>query len=140
MRSESKITARYAETDQMGIIHHSVYPVWYEVARTDFIKKAGMTYTEMEKQGLMLPLIELGCRYIYPAKYEDELTIECYIEEFKASKIKFAYEVYSKDRVLLNRGFTTHAWTNLDLKPLNMKKHFPEIYDLVLNSMEETDE
>lgn len=137
MRSQSKITARYAETDQMGIIHHSVYPVWYEVARTDFIKKVGMTYTQMEKQGLMLPLIELGCKYMMPAKYEDELIIECYIEEFKASKIKFIYEVYSSDRVLLNKGFTTHAWTNLDLKPLNMKKHFPNIYDLVLKSMEE---
>lgn len=137
MRSQSKITARYAETDQMGIIHHSVYPVWYEVARTDFIKKVGMTYTQMEKQGLMLPLIELGCKYMMPAKYEDELIIECYIEEFKASKIKFIYEVYSSDRVLLNKGFTTHAWTNLDLKPLNMKKHFPSIYDLVLKSMEE---
>lgn len=140
MRSESRITARYAETDQMGIVHHSVYPVWYEVARTDFIKKAGMTYSEMESQGLMLPLIELGCRYILPSRYEDNLTIECYIEEFKASKIKFAYEVYSEDRVLLNKGFTTHAWTNLDLKPLNMKKHFPEIYDLVVNSLEKTDE
>lgn len=140
MRSESKITARYAETDQMGIVHHSVYPVWYEVARTDFIKKAGMTYSEMEAQGLMLPLIELGCRYMLPSRYEDNLTIECYIEEFKASKIKFAYEVYSEDRVLLNKGFTTHAWTNLDLKPLNMKKHFPKIYDLVVNSLEKTDE
>lgn len=140
MRSECKITARYAETDQMGIIHHSVYPVWYEVARTDFIKKIGMSYTEIEKNGLMLPLIELGCRYIYPAKYEDELIIECYVEEFRASKIKFGYDVYSKDRVLLNRGFTTHACTNLDLRPLNMKKHFPDIYHSVINSLEKTDE
>ena len=60
MKSESKIVARYAETDQMGIVHHSVYPVWYEVARTDFIKQVGMTYTQMEQIGIMLPLVELG--------------------------------------------------------------------------------
>lgn len=140
MKSKSKITARYAETDQMGIIHHSVYPIWYEVARTDFIKKAGMTYTQMEQNGLMLPLIELGCKYILPAKYEDELTIKCFVGEFKASKIKFIYEVYTKDKVLLNKGFTTHAWTNLELKPLNMKKHFPKIYNLIIDCLEADNE
>ena len=76
MRSQTHIIARYAETDQMGIIHHSVYPVWYEAARTEYIKMAGITYTQLEQQGVMLPLTELTCRYLRPVHYEDEVVIE----------------------------------------------------------------
>ena len=75
MISESKIIVRYQETDQMGIAHHSVYPVWFEVARTDFIKKLGITYSEIEKMGVMLPLTEVTCKYYKGTRYEDELTV-----------------------------------------------------------------
>ena len=64
MISQSKITVRYAETDKMGIVHHSNYPVWFEIARTDFIKALGVPYSVLEEKGLMLPLIGLSCRYI----------------------------------------------------------------------------
>ena len=53
MKCETKIVARYAETDQMGIIHHSVYPIWFEAARTEFIKLSGITYTQLEQQGVI---------------------------------------------------------------------------------------
>ena len=76
MKTQSNIVVRYAETDQMGIAHHSVYAVWYEVARSDFIKQIGMTYSEMEKEGVMTPVVELTSKYRLPACYEDELTIE----------------------------------------------------------------
>ena len=62
MIHKTVIKARYAETDQMGIIHHSVYPVWYETARTEFIKTSGITYSQLEKKGIMLPLSEIGCK------------------------------------------------------------------------------
>lgn len=137
MKSESKIVARYAETDQMGIVHHSVYPVWYEVARTDFIKQVGMTYTQMEQIGIMLPLVELGCHYMRPTHYEDEVVVETTIEELTPVKIRFCYEVYDREHQLLNRGFTLHAWTNLELRPINMKKHFPEVFALVTKAKEE---
>ena len=61
MITKSFVTARYAETDQMGVIHHSVYAVWYELARTDFIKKVGISYSQMEEMGILLPLSELTC-------------------------------------------------------------------------------
>ena len=63
--SETHLTVRYAETDMMGIVHHSRYYPWFEVARTDFIKKIGMSYTEMEKMGIMLPLTETAAKYYY---------------------------------------------------------------------------
>ena len=76
MKTESSITVRYAETDKMGIVHHSAYPIWFEIGRTDFIKQAGMPYSVMEEKGIMTPLTELNCKYYLPAYYEDELTVE----------------------------------------------------------------
>ena len=77
---ETKITVRYAETDQMGVAHHSVYAVWYEVARTEFAKKYIIPYSEAEKMGIMMPVAELTSKYYKSAFYEDELTIKTEIE------------------------------------------------------------
>ena len=137
MKSRSRIIVRYAETDQMGVVHHAVYPVWYEVSRTDFIKQVGMTYSQMEQMGIMLPLIELQCRYLLPAHYEDELYVEASIQQLTQVKIVFLYEIFTSDGKLIHTGSTTHAWTNTQLKPISLKKHFPDVYDLVLKAKEE---
>ncbi len=128
MRCETKIIARYAETDQMGIIHHSVYPVWYEAARTDFIKYAGITYTQLEKMGVMLPLAELTCRYFRPVHYEDEVTVVTETLKLSAAKIIFRYRVIL-DGELMAEGTTTHGFVSSDtFKPVNLKKLMPEFY------------
>ena len=138
MKTVSKITARYAETDQMGIVHHSVYPVWFEVARTEFIRHVGMSYTEMEQAGVMLPLAGLTCRYYYPARYEDEVTVTVSIQTFTPARIEFLYEVHHAETgKLLVRGTTLHGWTDHSLRPVNLKKRFPEIYEVVKRAQEE---
>lgn len=132
MISQSNITVRYAETDQMGITHHSVYPIWYEVARTEFIKKVGMTYSEMEKVGILLPLVDLNCHYSGATYYEDELVIEASIKTLTPIKIEFAYRVYRKgESKPVNTGSTLHAWVDKNMKIINMKKHYAEIYNMV---------
>lgn len=138
IKSESKITARYAETDQMGIIHHSVYPVWYEVARTDFIKQFGYSYSQMEKDGIMLPLVSLNCVYLLPAKYEDELIIQTYVSELKYSSVTFSYEVLRvSDNKIISKGSTVHAFVNTsDFKVINIKKKNPNMYNYLKNAME----
>lgn len=130
MYSESTVVVRYAETDQMGIVHHSVYPIWYELARTDFIKELDLTYSGMEKIGIMTPLVNLGCKYIRPSHYEDVLSVRVSILKLTPARIEFSYEIY-KDETLLNNGFTVHAWVGKDLKPLNLKKKFPDIYEKI---------
>lgn len=132
--SESKVIVRYAETDKMGIVHHSVYPIWYELARTDFIKLVGMTYSQMEANGIKTPLVELQSRYIKPADYEDELTIRVSIGKLTPARVQFNYEVY-KDTTLINTGYTIHAWVGNDLKPLNMKKHHSAIYEKIQKAL-----
>lgn len=134
MYSESKVVVRYAETDRMGIVHHSVYPIWYELARTDFIKTIGNTYSGMEEMGIMCPLVELNSKYVKPAEYEDVLTIRAWVSKLTPARIEFSYEVYKED-VLINTGITVHAWVGKDLRPINMKKHFANIYEKIQETM-----
>lgn len=130
MISQTKIIVRYAETDQMGIVHHSVYPIWYEAARTEAIKKIGMTYSTLEKNGIMTPLVELNSKYIFPAEYEDVLTIQVDIAKLTPARIVFDYQVYKEGlEKPINTGSTSHAWVGRDLKPINLKKQYPEIFE-----------
>lgn len=132
MISETKVTVRYAETDRMGIVHHSVYPIWYEAARTDAIKKIGMTYSELENAGIMTPLVELNCKYISPAEYEDVLIIKVGISKLTPARVVFDYQVFKEaEEKPINTGSTTHAWVGKDLRPLNLKRQFPEIFEKV---------
>lgn len=137
MRSESQLIVRYAETDQMQIVHHSNYAVWYEVARTDFIKKLGLRYSQLEKDGIWLPLVKLNCHYINAAFYEDELTVHAEIETLTPARIEFGYKVYRKgEDGPINEGSTLHAFTDSNLKIMNMKKKYPEIYQLLMKAYE----
>lgn len=123
------ITARYAETDMMGIIHHSVYPVWFEAARTEFIKVTGITYSELEKQGIMLPLAELSCRYISPLHYEDEVTIETRVSKLSFAKIEFSYRVIHNGEIKAE-GQTLHGFVSSEtFRPVSIKKQNPAFYE-----------
>lgn len=137
MKSKSKITVRYAETDQMGIVHHANYPIWYEVARTDLIEQIGTTYTKMERSGLLLPLIELHSRYIGAAYYEDKLIIEAALKAVTRVKLEFGYTIYREgDTKPINTGRTIHGTVNKDLHPVNMQRQFPELYQKLQDAVE----
>lgn len=127
--SNLEIKARYAETDMMGIIHHSVYPVWYEAARTEFIKMAGMTYTELEKGGIMLPLSELNCKYIRPVKYEDVVTVQTRLSKLSFAKIEFSYRVMLDGQIMAS-GSSLHGFVDAKtFHPVSLKKVRPELYE-----------
>lgn len=137
MITKTKLTVRYAETDQMAIVHHSNYPVWYEAGRTDFIKAMGMSYSQIEEEGILFPLLELHCKYIQAAKYEDVVTIETTLTKLSMVKAEFSYKVYREsDGVLLNTGSTIHGMVTKELRPVNMKKAKPEIYAMLEQALE----
>lgn len=137
MITKTKLTVRYAETDQMAIVHHSNYPVWYEAGRTDFIKAMGMSYSQIEAEGILFPLLELHCKYIQAAKYEDVVIIETTLTKLSMVKAEFSYKVYREsDGVLLNTGSTIHGMVTKELRPVNMKKAKPEIYTLLEQALE----
>ncbi len=130
-----EITARYAETDMMGIIHHSVYPVWFEAARTEFIKMSGISYSELEKRGIMLPLTGLECKYIKPVHYEDVVTIETSLSKMSYAKIHFSYKVILNDEIMAE-GKTFHGFvSSKDFKPVNIKKIMPQLYEELSNAV-----
>lgn len=128
--NETKITVRYVETDKMGVVHHSNYYVYFETARTEFITKCGMSYSDMEEIGIMLPLAESGCKYIQGAKYEDELIIKTWIKELTPVKIEFNYSIIrEKDEKVIAKGHTLHAFVDNNFKIVNIKKKYPEILE-----------
>ena len=129
MITKTKILPRYAETDQMGIIHHSVYAIWYEQARTDFFNQVGLRYDEIEKMGIMTPLVELSCKYKKPAYYNQEVEVRTKIIEITPVKFTLEYNIYDMDENLINIGKTTLAWADSKtFKIINLKKTNLELY------------
>lgn len=131
--SETRLTVRYAETDMMGVVHHSRYYPWFEQARTDWIKKSGLTYSKMEQMGILLPLTETQCRYHYGLRYEDEVLVTCKATKLTVARIEFAYEVYKLPEMkLMSHGVTKHGFTsNGEFRPLNLKKLYPDIWESI---------
>jgi acyl-CoA thioester hydrolase len=129
--TETELIARYQETDKMGIIHHSVYPIWFEAGRTELIKACGYPYFSLEAMGLMLPLISLSVKYISPSYYEDKVIVKSSVTQLTRTRISIGYEVVKKgnDENILCTGTTDHVFTNRDLNPVNVSKKFPEVYE-----------
>lgn len=137
MAHETSFRTRYAETDQMGVIYHANYFTWFEIGRTDYFRKAGMSYKSLEDRNVLLPVIDVGCTYIISAKYDDEVIIRTKLTKLKGVKLQFDYEVIRKaDDVLLAKGYTMHAFVDKDLKPVNFKKKFKEVWNLLEENLE----
>jgi acyl-CoA thioester hydrolase, YbgC/YbaW family len=127
------LTVRYAETDRMGIVHHSNYPVWFEVGRTEFIKQSGISYSHVETLGILLPLLELQCKYISSSTYEDNIIVRTSIKSYSKTRLNFKYEVFKAVDMEhpITVGETLHVWTTKDLKPINLQKRYPELYQII---------
>ncbi len=119
----------------MGIVHHSNYPVWFEAGRTDFLRIAGMSNTEIEENGILLPLYYMECNFMNPAKYEDEIVVKTKIQKINCARIGFSYEVVGTDRKVIASGNTAHAWTDRSLKPQNIHKKLPQLYRSLMEAM-----
>ena len=129
----TEVTVRYAETDCMGVVHHATYPIWFEIARTDYIKSVGMSYAEMEKNGVMLPVTGITCKYRLPAKYDDTLLINAKITRFSPARIEFAYTVQRKgESEILTEGTSSHGFVDsVTFCPINLAKRMPELYEVM---------
>ncbi len=134
----SEIRVRYAETDQMGVVYHGNYFTWFEIGRTGFLRQLGYSYSELEKKGIMLPVVNVGCDYKESAKYDDEIQIKTTLKALKGVRITYHYQLYRKsDQRLLAEGTTTHAFVDSDFKPTNLKKHYPELYEALTKIISE---
>ncbi len=103
--SNTQIRVRYAETDQMNIVYHGNYAQYFEVGRAEAIRSLGFTYKDLEAMGIIMPIVELTCKFLRPAHYDDLLTIKTMLKELPSShRIEFYQEVYNQHEKLLTIG------------------------------------
>jgi acyl-CoA thioester hydrolase len=132
---ETTLRVRYAETDQMSVVYHSNYLIWFEVGRVELLRQLGFSYLEMEQEGLNLPVVEIKCRYKHPARYDDEITIRTQLAEMRTSLLRFQYDVVRKsDGRLLAEGESVHVVVGRDLK----RAHLTDKYRSAFHAVAET--
>ncbi|MBC2602335.1 acyl-CoA thioesterase [Puniceicoccus vermicola] len=117
VQSKTSIRVRYAETDMMGIVYHSRYLPWLECSRIQLLDDLGCPYVEMEKMGVRLPVVEVNCRYRYPARFDDRVTVTAEIREMPRARIKIYYQVQRDDGQLLCEASTLHGFMDLENRP-----------------------
>lgn len=122
LRSKARLRVRYAETDQMGIVYHSNYLIWFEVGRSELFRELDLPYTKLEEQGLGLAVVEANCRYRKAAHYDDELIIITEIEQITFRKVTFSYQV-CRGETLLAEGKTVHLFINQEGRAIDVRKH-----------------
>ena len=112
LSADIEIRVRYAETDRMGYVYYGNYATYYEVGRVEALRKLGMSYKEMEDEGILLPVLSFNIKYFKPAFYDDLITVKTTITELPNTRIKFEYECYNEKKELLNKGETTLVFIN----------------------------
>jgi len=122
LSSKTRLRVRYSETDQMGIVYHANYLVWFEVGRTELFRELNLPYTQFEEQGLGLAVIEASCHYRKPSHYDDELVIMTELDYLSARSARFNYHVY-RDEILLAEGKTVHVFVNTEGGLANVRRY-----------------
>ena len=125
---ETKLRVRYAETDQMGYCYYGNYATYFEVGRVEALRKAGMSYRQMEENGIMLPVSEFQVKYLGPAKYDDELTITTKITEINGPRIYFEYTIINESGKLISTASTTLVFVSREtMKPQSPPNYFLDL-------------
>ena len=129
---EATVRVRYAETDQMGVVYHANYLIWFEIGRTEFCRARGFAYKDMEENdSAYLVVAESYCRYKAPAYYDDELLIRTHVTELRRRSVRFGYEIIRlSDGTIIAEGETGHVVTDRNSRVISM----PEAYRAALSS------
>jgi len=134
--SEARVRVRYAETDQMGVVYHANYLVWFEVGRVEFIRQLGLDYKSMEREeGCGIAVVNVSVRYKAPARYDDELVIQTQLLAARGPVIRFGYRIIkAADGVLLCEGETVHVVVDKDMKKRSLPQRYADRFAAVLIS------
>jgi acyl-CoA thioester hydrolase len=128
--SETRVRVRYAETDQMGVVYHSNYFIWFEIGRVELMRQLGFSYRDMERSdGLFIAVVDARCRYKAPARYDDEVIVQTHLKNVRESVVHFGYElVRAEDGQLLAEGETTHIVTDSQMKMMPLPEKYLEAF------------
>ena len=119
------MTTRYAETDQMGVIHHGTYATYFELARIEWLRYLGLSYAKLEKQGILLPVLLLSIEFKHPLYFEDQIQIEICLDSDPTSIIDFSYQIFNQDKVLCTTAKTRLAFVNAETRKI---MRCPEVF------------
>ncbi|GAB4290035.1 MAG: thioesterase family protein [Marinilabiliales bacterium] len=106
------IRVLYGDTDKMGVVYYGHYPRYYESGRTELMRYLGISYKSLEDKGIMMPVVEMHMEYLRSAYYDDNLTVRTIIKEMPKARIRFYYEIYNEDKVLINKAYTDLSFIN----------------------------
>jgi acyl-CoA thioester hydrolase len=134
--AEARVRVRYAETDQMGVVYHANYLVWFEVGRVEFIRQLGRDYKEMEQEGAFIAVAEATARYKAPARYDDEIIVRTSLAGLRGSVVRFRYSVLREvDEQVLCEGETVHVVVGRDMKRREMPAAYAELFATVVHTL-----
>jgi len=119
--SDTLARVNYSEIDQMGVVYHARYAVWLDIARTEFLRQAGMSYRELEAMGFFLVVGDLTMRYHRPARYDDLVQVRCWVRELASRRVTFAYRLtHAETGVLLVTAETRMLSLNPQFVPTRL--------------------
>ena len=125
-----EIQVRYAETDQMGIVYHANYLVWFELGRTQLIDSLGFSYASMEKDHISAPVIDLTASYKKPVRYGEKPTIKTWVEAYDGLRVTYGYLIENESHDTCVEGQTVHVCVRKDsFQPILLRKHLPELHE-----------
>ncbi|GMB08315.1 acyl-CoA thioester hydrolase [Thermolongibacillus altinsuensis] len=128
--SSKEIEVRYAETDQMGVVYHANYLVWMEIGRAHLIRQLGFNYADMEKQGIVSPVVDLQISYKKPLRYGETATIKTWIESYDGIRVVYGYEILTPTGEIAATATSKHVCvTKETFQPVLIRKYFPDWHE-----------
>lgn len=132
----TSIKVRYQETDQMGVVYHANYLVWFEIGRTAFIENMGFKYHEMESQGAVSPVVDADLHFKQPIRYGEEAIVTTWIEEYDGLRVTYGYKIESEQNNIAVTGFTKHVVVKKDsFRPISIRRSFPDWHEAYTNAL-----
>ena len=133
---ETRFRVRYAETDQMGIVHHSNYLVWMEAARVEYCRTRGICYRDIEaNEGVFLAVAEVSCRYALPARFDDEIAVRAWIADAHPRLVRFEYQIVNcNSGEHVATGETKHVFCGPDMKPRKLPEKYRAAFGIAKSS------
>lgn len=133
----TQIDVRYQETDQMGVVYHANYLVWFEIGRTKYIESLGLSYAEMEKENIVAPVLDAQLSFKKPVRYGDKAFVETWLEEYDGIRTVYGYQVLHEDGEVAVSGTTKHAVVKKDsFRPISLRRSFPEWHQAYMSQLE----